>query len=1042
MVEDPLEGPELQSEAQQHTPPELPNDNTEANGHVHSTLQQMAEAASNIPAHPNALLNHSEEDASPDISTHPTSAIRSHDSQRETVDYPDVAANIEAPTAPLNVFAADTVIGDDVARSIVPFPDIEEDPQLGSDNALAWAIEPKSDGSFGASQQNATASIAGSEEHQIQAFAKLEFDDGEFYMNTYAVDLGRDIHAARQAFERDLKARQATESKSKKQSVSSAGGSITSPRVKQEASRNIASSVISESGGVIAVDHHETELTKKSRSRKPKSSSSSSQQLSRKSSMQFSTHKTDYNALAMASLMDHSSDLNDYDSRNPMPSPELIPLIPIHPPIVTEGGATGRKSISRKHIRIAFNFEKHLFEVEIMGRNGGFVDDEWYAPGEVLELVNRSVIQIGGVWIRFVLPDVPPGETGAEAGMNSDLLAGTMSFDMADSSDDESANSNDYGDSVNIKHEEEEEGEAEEIDMARTGAEEKKKAEPESPTPATKRKGPGRPPKNGIISKSKQAFLAKRAREEAKAVADRKAGAFTGRGKGKDVKDMKDTKYEESNVQPSGKRKYTKRKRAGGQLADKQGIRESTEHTESVPPEQAYAAPIPPKPPKEKKPPKPPRSPSPVFDESSLTPEQLAKPQSSYVVLIHEALTNSKTGAMSLPQIYRAIERRYPFYKLRVQTQGWQSSVRHNLSQHAAFRKIERDGKGWMWGLVPEVSIEKERKRRASPPPVSHQQHYYPQGPPPMQYPYPYPSMPPPNGHLPPVPYGVHPSIPGNMAHPPPRGTHGFPLPLVNAQSESTYQSPYGSTPPVQQPPSQPIPPMSEPQQVSASNGANGHYSTATPQLPRQQPVSGHQQTLEPGVRPPPSLYPQQSLASPGASGGSSNNTYGQDIVQAVAKFKSALMDTMPQTLNLETLVSSAINRTLENPSSSAAEAEDPQEKTILNALAAMLDNLSKRNMEAKHQSSDSSIIPPLKESPTPAPGDGSSSLSRAVSFAAAIAVKSALTDGDSARVEDREERRTTEGNGNGNGNGKRSLEDVDATETVQPEAKRVAIEA
>ncbi|RPB17188.1 winged helix DNA-binding domain-containing protein, partial [Morchella conica CCBAS932] len=75
------------------------------------------------------------------------------------------------------------------------------------------------------------------------------------------------------------------------------------------------------------------------------------------------------------------------------------------------------------------------------------------------------------------------------------------------------------------------------------------------------------------------------------------------------------------------------------------------------------------------------------------------KPSASYVILIHEAISNSGQQALTLPQIYKAIERKYPYFKLRVTTTGWQSSVRHNLGAHKAFTKVTRSGKGWLWGI-------------------------------------------------------------------------------------------------------------------------------------------------------------------------------------------------------------------------------------------------------------------------------------------------------------------------------------------------------
>lgn len=114
---------------------------------------------------------------------------------------------------------------------------------------------------------------------------------------------------------------------------------------------------------------------------------------------------------------------------------------------------------------------------------------------------------------------------------------------------------------------------------------------------------------------------------------------------------------------------------------------------------------------KKEKPPVRKRTPSPEIRECDYPPEALLKPAASYVVLIHEAITNSEENALTLPQIYKAIERKYPYFKVRVTTTGWQSSVRHNLGAHKAFCKVTRSGKGWMWGINEGVSIEKEKNK-------------------------------------------------------------------------------------------------------------------------------------------------------------------------------------------------------------------------------------------------------------------------------------------------------------------------------------------
>lgn len=872
----------------------------------------------------------------------------------------------------------------------------------------------------------AANSVVESEAPRIQAFAKLEFDDGQFYMNTYSVELGRDIRAARLASQWDLGSPQEPDARIKKRSTSSGDASQTPIRIKKEDSRKMAGSVVSESGGIMGVDVQTPEPRRRTKGKKSKSTDSS-QYLSRKSSDVFPAVQTDYQSLAMASLVDSTFGAHPVDPLSLLPSPDECPLIPIHPPVVPEGVPAGHRGISRKHVRIAFNFEKHLFEIEIKGKNGAFVDEQWHAQGERQPLRSGSYIQIGGVGVRFVLPDVALGETGAEGAIESNPAAGgKMSFDfedgrgegiaMADSSEVNSGDDDEAtpDDSVEEEEEdEEEEGEEEEHDVegvaadntdqvGRAASEEggseqslreetieppvKEEPKPELVPPPPKRKGPGRPPKNGIISKREQALLARQARQAAKKDAEAKASGKSLPGKGKSVKAKtgEEASPEVSSTQPKPeKRKYTKRKpKVEASQEGQHDIRETTEPGQPIPPDKASEAVATLKPPKEKKPPKPPRSPSPVFDESTMTPEQLAKPQSSYVVLIHEALSNSKIGAMSLPQIYRAIERRYPFYKLRVQTTGWQSSVRHNLSQHPAFRKVERDGKGWMWGLVPEVSIEKEKKRRPSPPPLP-PQGYYPQNTQMPRYPYPYPGQQPllPPGHVAPR-YGMYPGMPAGVLHGPgvsnppsyaaipPGAPIGLPPPLANAQANtlSSYQSPYQPTPQTQQVPPQPPPPPAPPQLTSSShNGANGIYTNNNIQPPPAPSIMSNAPATKPSASPtpnPPQPQPQQApLQSPTpVLQTTPSSNLGQDVLTAVGKFKTALISSMPDKERGEQIVTSAINRTLGLQSASSMPGgEDPQEKAIMQALAGMLGNLSKKTQEAQHRQA-SHPLPPAQQ--------------------------------------------------------------------------------
>ncbi|CAI4219220.1 unnamed protein product [Parascedosporium putredinis] len=79
------------------------------------------------------------------------------------------------------------------------------------------------------------------------------------------------------------------------------------------------------------------------------------------------------------------------------------------------------------------------------------------------------------------------------------------------------------------------------------------------------------------------------------------------------------------------------------------------------------------------------------------------KPGHSYATLIGMAILRSANRRLTLSQIYKWISDNYSFYK--PNDAGWQNSIRHNLSLHKAFYKIERPkddpGKGNYWCIEP-----------------------------------------------------------------------------------------------------------------------------------------------------------------------------------------------------------------------------------------------------------------------------------------------------------------------------------------------------
>ena len=100
-----------------------------------------------------------------------------------------------------------------------------------------------------------------------------------------------------------------------------------------------------------------------------------------------------------------------------------------------------------------------------------------------------------------------------------------------------------------------------------------------------------------------------------------------------------------------------------------------------------------------------------VYTLEEIPEEYRTKPAFSYSAMLTTCIRkNSTEKGMSLSEIYAGIRELYPFYKYC--PDGWQSSVRHNLSLNKSFRKVSKEGKGWLWGLDEAYIAEREQQKR------------------------------------------------------------------------------------------------------------------------------------------------------------------------------------------------------------------------------------------------------------------------------------------------------------------------------------------
>ncbi|KIX07634.1 uncharacterized protein Z518_02287 [Rhinocladiella mackenziei CBS 650.93] len=782
------------------------------------------------------------------------------------------------------------------------------------------------------------------ERREVEAFAKIEFEDGNYYITTYACELGRDAFAYRAALVKAEEERLAGKGRAQSSSGRRSG---LSEGISRPGDSQVQGSVVSEAGGFGGVDDGPIleegdqgdahPIHSHSSERSAGSVVKPQEVLINPPLIPFDYHKMSERQAQLEQDLDADQDneLPAPVTADHIPDANNCPLIPIHAMRnFQKSELENHRSISRRHVKIQWDFDKECFIMIVLGRNGAFLDDQYLQRGSAKRLRDGSKIQISNVWMTFRLPnrktELSSDDSEREEGGRSPPPQRSTS-----------PTSNEPTGSISPSRN----GKNQTKVVLTTGQKASLAASdpligPDGQPLPPRKRGPGRPPKDGIMSTRER-----REREKAQKLADAKA-ANGGKTpppsmKGKMAKPTPKEEVIKADPKPE-KRKYKKRKRSG----EDGDILQSIEGGEIDLPSE------PEKPPTKKA--RQSKSPTPEYPAlESLTEEQLARPSEPYARLIYDILTDIYPKALPLRQIYRALKLKFPFFVYRVDSEGWQSSVRHNLNQewNKLFEKGEKEGKGFAWKAIPGALQPQAERRRAAqqaaaakPKPTSTPRQHPPQGPPPLNWQNSTPyaqqhGMPPrgppppffvqgPNGQMPPPPNGIPWPLP-----PPPPPAGGMPT--------STAPNTDGSVPAIL-PPGQ-HPPFYPPPQA-------GHPSFTPQRSPSQ---SGPDQATPPAHQGPPRSSPSASTpvppsSIPTSSSASRNMPCTTDGLIAIRRFENAMYQQVGDPTKIEywqRIFASVKRRLLHGaPHSLLPEGETKEELTIMEHVRRFIERFKNPN--------------------------------------------------------------------------------------------------
>lgn len=357
------------------------------------------------------------------------------------------------------------------------------------------------------------------------------------------------------------------------------------------------------------------------------------------------------------------------------------------------------KGISREHLKIQYDSSERIWEAHALGRNGFFCDDVLIKEGDKVTLVSGCALQIQNIPIFFLLKNVAEGKDGSDLAYSEN--GKSMSFDFTSSHHGHHGLAGDTDDEMDdapnatatLRGEELDEYAVDDEDAGEDNSEniretvEKQEQSPDAEQLAQvpylpRKRGPGRPPKNGIMSKREEKLLRKQQQEEAKKnlPLDETSEQALKRKAARLKKGMDELEGS------AEKRPYKARKLKGEDgTEDPEGDKPTKERSQ-----------------KHKTPPL-------ELRREDFTEEQLQKPTKNYQLLIDEVMATAPEKGYSLKQIYKRIQEKWPHFYFRVDTKGWESSVRHNLLGSDCFKKVDGN-----WHRVAGVPLDAGKKRKPS----------------------------------------------------------------------------------------------------------------------------------------------------------------------------------------------------------------------------------------------------------------------------------------------------------------------------------------